>query len=76
MNKLLCLLLFSFSLQLVAQNPAPMQWTSEQDHQNMMDQLGIKSVRPGPSGNESAPDHANYDVSIANPYPDLPEFLL
>jgi hypothetical protein len=75
MNKLLCLLLFSFSLQLVAQNPAPMQWTSEQDHKNMMDQLGIKSVRPGPSGNESAPNHANYDVSVANPYPDLPEIL-
>jgi hypothetical protein len=75
MNKLLCLLLFSYSLQLVAQNPATMQWTSEQDHQNMMDQLGIKSVRPGPSGNESAPNHANYDISIANPYPDLPEIL-
>ena len=41
----------------------------------MMDQLGIKSVRPGPSGNESAPNHANYDVSVANPYPDLPEIL-
>jgi hypothetical protein len=26
--------------------------TTEQDHQNMMDQLGIKALRPGPSGNE------------------------
>lgn len=41
----------------------------------MMDQLGIKSLRPGPSGNESAPNHANYDESKANPYPELPDAL-
>ena len=39
----------------------------------MMDQLGIKALRPGPSGDESAPNHANYDESKANPYPDLPD---
>jgi hypothetical protein len=50
-------------------------WTAEQDHQNMMDQLHIKSLRPGPSGNESAPNHANYDEATANPYPNLPEVL-
>ncbi len=83
MKKLLFLLLISLSLRIVAQIPAAtsgnypplMQFTSEQDHQNMMDQLGIKSLRPGPSGNESAPNHANYDTSIANPYPDLPPLL-
>jgi len=53
--------------------PAP--FTAEQDHQNMMDQLGIKALRPGPSGDESAPNHANYDESKANPYPDLPDLL-
>ena len=36
----------------------------------MMDQLGIKALRPGPSGNEKAPNHANYDESKANPYPE------
>lgn len=41
----------------------------------MMDQLGIKAVRPGPSGDESAPNHANYDESKANPYPNLPDPL-
>ena len=41
----------------------------------MMDQLGIKALRPGPSGNEKAPNHANYDESKANPYPDLPDPL-
>ena len=41
----------------------------------MMDQLGIKALRPGPSGNENAPNHANYDESKANPFPDLPDAL-
>lgn len=41
----------------------------------MMDQLGIKALRPGPSGDEKAPNHANYDESLANPYPDLPDIL-
>ena len=41
----------------------------------MMDQLGIKALRPGPSGNESAPNHANYDDEKANPYPNLPDVL-
>jgi hypothetical protein len=55
--------------------PQPTNWTAEQDHQNMLDQLGIKALRPGPSGNESAPNHANYDESKANPFPNLPEVL-
>src|SRR5580658_3648766 len=50
-------------------------WTAADDHQNMMDQLGIKALRPGPSGNESAPNHANYDETTANPYPNLPDVL-
>ncbi len=41
----------------------------------MLDQLGIKALRPGPSGNESAPNHANYDEATANPFPNLPEVL-
>jgi hypothetical protein len=50
-------------------------WTAAEDHQNMMDQLGIKALRPGPSGNEAAPNHANYDDALANPYPNLPDVL-
>ena len=49
--------------------------TAEQDHQLMMTRLGIRRLRPGPSGNESAPNHANYDESVANPYPTLPDAL-
>jgi lysophospholipase L1-like esterase len=55
--------------------PQPKTWTAAEDHQNMMDQLGITKLRPGPSGNEQAPNHANYDESLANPYPDLPDVL-
>ncbi len=54
---------------------APKMWTAQQDHQDMMDQLGIKALRPGPSGTETAPNHANYDESLANPYPNLPDVL-
>src|SRR5438270_2091646 len=49
--------------------------TAEEDHRNMMEQLGIKSLRPGPSGDEKAPNHANYDESLANPFPDYPDVL-
>jgi len=41
----------------------------------MMDHLGIKALRPGPSGKETDPNHANYDESTANPYPNLPDAL-
>jgi hypothetical protein len=53
----------------------PVTFTNQQDHENMMKQLGIKSLRPGPSGDESAPNHANYDESVANPCPQLPDVL-
>lgn len=53
----------------------PKTWTAQQDHQDMLDRLGIKALRPGPSGNESAPNHANYDEALANPYPNLPDVL-
>jgi len=55
--------------------PPPVTFTADQDHQNMMDQLGIKALRPGPSGDEKAPNHANYDESKANPYPNAPDPL-
>ncbi len=55
--------------------PKLVTFTAQQDHDNMMQQLGIKKLRPGPSGNESAPNHANYDESLANPCPQLPDIL-
>lgn len=71
-------LLLAASLACVAQNaaaPPPAAFTADQDRQNMMDQLGIKALRPGYSGNEKAPNHANYDESKANPYPNVPDPL-
>jgi len=41
----------------------------------MLEQLGIRALRPGPSGNEQDPNHANYDEALANPFPTLPEAL-
>ena len=55
--------------------PPPVTFTDDQDHQNMMDQLGIKALRPGPSGNDKAPNHANNDESLANPFPNIPDPL-
>ena len=60
----------SAALPTAQQAPTPKNWTAAEDHQNMMEQLGIKALRPGPSGNEQAPNHANYDEATANPYPE------
>ncbi len=55
---------------------AAQEQATERDHRQMMDQLGIRELRPGPSGDESAPNHANYDESKANPYPSWPDPLV
>lgn len=75
MRNFLLAALLSAAAAATGQNQPPVHFTTEQDHKNMMDQLGIRKLRPGPSGNESAPNHANYDESLANPFPDLPELL-
>jgi hypothetical protein len=61
--------------QTSGQLPKPLTLTAEQDKKQMMEQLGVKSLRPGPSGDEKAPNHANYDESLANPFPELPDAL-
>src|SRR6185436_1970365 len=55
--------------------PEPKSWTAAEDHRQMMEQLGIQALRPGPSGNEQDPNHANYDEAKANPFPRLPDVL-
>jgi hypothetical protein len=52
------------------------KFTTKEDHGNMLTQLGITRLRPGPNGNETAPNHANYDEALANPFPHLPELLV
>lgn len=55
--------------------PPMVTFTAQEDHAQMMKQLGITLLRPGANGNESAPNHANYDESLANPCPELPDIL-
>ncbi len=76
---LICLLgVCAVGVRALAQNGmtlAPVTLTADQDHLKMMEQLGIKTLRDGPSGDEKAPNHANYDESQANPFPILPDPL-
>ncbi|HET7810401.1 MAG TPA: hypothetical protein VFL16_07470 [Steroidobacteraceae bacterium] len=60
-----------------AADPAPpVEMTAEQDHQLMMEKLGLKTLRQGANGRDpNAPNAANYDESKANPYPTLPDPL-
>ncbi|MDW5267441.1 MULTISPECIES: acetylxylan esterase [Acidobacteriaceae] len=50
--------------------------TAEQDHQRIMDLLGMRTIRHGREGNPASPFAANYDESKANPYPQLPDPLV
>src|SRR5215831_10411589 len=51
--------------------PPQVKFTGEGDHQNMMDQLGIKKLRPGANPN----NQSTFDEATANKYP-LPELLM
>ena len=47
---------------------------TEQDHKQMMELLGITSLRRGRDGmNTNSPYYANYDEAKANPFPHLPD---
>ncbi|MGW8314933.1 MAG: glucuronyl esterase domain-containing protein [Bacteroidales bacterium] len=50
--------------------------SAREDHQQMMDQLGITRLRPGKNGNADGPNPANYDEALANPFPELPDPLI
>jgi hypothetical protein len=71
-----CVLLLAVSgLAQTGSGKPPVTFTSEQDHQNLMDQLGIEALRPARNSDEKAPNPASYDESKANPYPNLPDPL-
>jgi len=78
MKRTIALLFGLLALPLVAAESGkaePLNWTTQQDHQNMKDQLGITRLRPGPSGRTDATNAANYDPAKANPFPNLPDAL-
>jgi hypothetical protein len=74
---LVCVVLCAGSVSGVApEAQPPLELTAEQDHQLMMQQLGISAIRPGANGRDpNAANAANYDESKGNPYPDLPDAL-
>jgi len=57
---------------LIAQTNRKTKW----DHENMMAQLGITSLRTGASGTPTAPNAANYEESKAVIFPSLPALLM
>src|SRR5579862_6426136 len=65
------------SVQNTTSPPPPAPMTAEQDHQYMMNELHITSIRGGAEGfNKSAPNYQNTDESKANPYPNIPDALV
>jgi hypothetical protein len=52
------------------------QAATGKDHQRVMDELGIKQLRPGVDADPKSPQAANYDESKANVYPNLPDPLV
>jgi hypothetical protein len=48
---------------------------TQQDYKNMLEQTGISSTRPGPSGTPGQPNPANTDESKATQYTTLPDPL-
>ncbi len=62
-------------------SPEDRQWIghlTEEDHADMLRQLGIAALRPGRNGSTApgTPNPANYDPALANPYPDYPDALV
>ena len=75
-NCILFILLSYNSITFGQQNtPSPLCLKAHEDRQNMMEQLGIEEIRHGKNSNASAPNAANYDENLANPFPVLPEVL-
>ncbi len=63
--------------QLSPEERARLQKLTNEDHADMMAQLGIKRLRPGanPNNPPGTPGAPNYDQAKANPYPDYPDAL-
>ena len=75
---LICCLLASqvFAQMMSRHQRDSINQASNADHQLMMKELGIKDIRPGPSGDPNAPNAANSDESKATQYKSLPDPLI
>lgn len=56
--------------------PSPVKFSAQEAQENMMQQLGIISLRPGASMKKDSPYLANYEEELANPCPELPSILV
>jgi hypothetical protein len=74
------LVLFTFAVAPDARAddaPPPVKMTAQEDHQKMVERLGIKDLRRGADGrNPQAPNYQNTDEAKANPWPNLPDPLV
>jgi hypothetical protein len=77
---LLLALAFASGIEVVSQTSptipvSPVHLTAEQDHQRLMEQLHITSLRRGPDGDPKSPNAANLNESEVPPYK-LPDPLI
>ena len=69
---LLTALTLSLIVAAIIPHPSAAAQSRYDDHQNMMDQLGIKALRRGPDPN----NQSTFDEATANPYKDtMPDAL-
>lgn len=61
--------------QLTPEERAQLNRLTNEDHQDMLRQLGITKLRPGRNPNAGSTNPPNYDPALANPFPDYPEIL-
>lgn len=61
--------------QLSPEERQRLQKLTNEDHADMLRQLGITKLRPGRNPNPGSTNPPNYDQALANPFPDWPELL-
>jgi lysophospholipase L1-like esterase len=61
--------------QISPEERARLNQLGNEDHADMMKQLGITKLRPGRNPNAGSTNPPNYDEAKANPFPDWPEAL-
>src|SRR5262249_20436473 len=64
--------------QMTPEERARLDALTREDHADMLKQLSITKLRPGPNGRAAAGEGnaANYDPAKANPFPDWPDVLM
>ena len=61
--------------QLSPEERQRLQQLSQEDHADMLRQLGITKLRPGRNPNPGSTNPPNTDQALANPFPDYPDAL-